>query len=77
MSLVKKCDKCGKTIDQFDIKTKTRPFLNKQTYILTPTKTIKIRKQVLQLHGFFTLACGQEVDLCHKCGWILIRKIAS
>lgn len=75
MSTCKVCDKCKKIIPPDDDKeSKSVSWSSYTTYSVVPKKkktTLKRQKVAVGIRIY--LECGDPLDLCHKCGWNIIR----
>lgn len=70
------CDKCGKKIlDDAKQTASTRSWNSYKTLTLNSDEThkIKINGQMVEVQASIKLACGQELELCHDCGWKIME----
>ena len=65
MSTIKQCDKCKKII-----LTDKGLWDSEQSYNVDGgKKSIKIRKQDVEVHVQIKLGCGDHLDLCNQCAF--------
>jgi hypothetical protein len=75
MSLVHRCDVCRKLVFKQDNMTVFDNEYNFEGETAKPK--LKIGGQFVNLYFRFSLACGNECEVCDKCAADLIKKITK